>query len=162
MVGRPGKYATLFGGRQEEVNSGLFSVGSMYLNFSILFVPEKTLFLIFYWTVHVHTYHRNLNFIRKRDVDMEWRSLICLYLFVFKFRSIQYFKCTFPLRLNNKDFHFTFNHNGDILLSEDVNFITFSFQCEAGGCLIELCIQLAIIMTGKQLIVNNIVEILIP
>ncbi|XP_078330446.1 anoctamin-1-like isoform X5 [Crassostrea virginica] len=35
-------------------------------------------------------------------------------------------------------------------------------ECEAGGCLIELCIQLAIIMTGKQLIVNNIVEILIP
>ncbi|KAK3096553.1 hypothetical protein FSP39_001223 [Pinctada imbricata] len=35
-------------------------------------------------------------------------------------------------------------------------------ECEAGGCLIELCIQLAIIMTGKQLIVNNIMEIVIP
>ncbi|KAJ8314467.1 hypothetical protein KUTeg_006617 [Tegillarca granosa] len=35
-------------------------------------------------------------------------------------------------------------------------------ECEAGGCLIELCIQLAIIMTGKQLILNNITEIIIP
>ncbi|KAL5010330.1 hypothetical protein ScPMuIL_012635 [Solemya velum] len=35
-------------------------------------------------------------------------------------------------------------------------------ECGSGGCLIELCIQLAIIMTGKQLIQNNIVEIVIP
>ncbi|KAL8585793.1 hypothetical protein ACOMHN_037356 [Nucella lapillus] len=35
-------------------------------------------------------------------------------------------------------------------------------ECEAGGCLIELCIQLAIIMVGKQLIQNNLIEIVIP
>ncbi|XP_036366055.1 anoctamin-4 isoform X3 [Octopus sinensis] len=35
-------------------------------------------------------------------------------------------------------------------------------ECEPGGCLIELCIQLGIIMTGKQLLQNNLVEILIP
>lgn len=35
-------------------------------------------------------------------------------------------------------------------------------ECEAGGCLIELCIQLAIIMVGKQLIQNNIIEIAVP
>ncbi|XP_076467087.1 anoctamin-1-like isoform X3 [Babylonia areolata] len=35
-------------------------------------------------------------------------------------------------------------------------------ECQAGGCLIELCIQLAIIMVGKQLIQNNLIEIIIP
>lgn len=35
-------------------------------------------------------------------------------------------------------------------------------ECEPGGCLIELCIQLGIIMAGKQLLQNNLVEILIP
>ncbi|PVD28803.1 hypothetical protein C0Q70_11398 [Pomacea canaliculata] len=35
-------------------------------------------------------------------------------------------------------------------------------ECEAGGCLIELCIQLAIIMVGKQLIQNNLIEIGLP
>lgn len=35
-------------------------------------------------------------------------------------------------------------------------------QCAPGGCLIELCIQLSIIMLGKQLIQNNIFEIGIP
>uniref|UniRef100_A0A3Q3WVJ6 Anoctamin n=1 Tax=Mola mola TaxID=94237 RepID=A0A3Q3WVJ6_MOLML len=34
--------------------------------------------------------------------------------------------------------------------------------CAPGGCLIELCIQLSIIMLGKQLIQNNIFEIAIP
>ncbi|KAL0964891.1 hypothetical protein UPYG_G00273950 [Umbra pygmaea] len=35
-------------------------------------------------------------------------------------------------------------------------------ECAPGGCLIELCIQLSIIMVGKQLIQNNIFEIGIP
>uniref|UniRef100_A0A9J7ZCR9 Anoctamin n=1 Tax=Cyprinus carpio carpio TaxID=630221 RepID=A0A9J7ZCR9_CYPCA len=35
-------------------------------------------------------------------------------------------------------------------------------ECAPGGCLIELCIQLSIIMLGKQLIQNNIFEIGIP
>lgn len=35
-------------------------------------------------------------------------------------------------------------------------------QCAPGGCLIELCIQLSIIMLGKQLIQNNVFEIGIP
>ncbi|XP_076076765.1 anoctamin-1-like isoform X4 [Mytilus galloprovincialis] len=35
-------------------------------------------------------------------------------------------------------------------------------ECAAGGCLIELCIQLAIIMTGKQLFVNNFTELVLP
>ncbi|KAG7456026.1 hypothetical protein MATL_G00247300 [Megalops atlanticus] len=35
-------------------------------------------------------------------------------------------------------------------------------ECAPGGCLIELCIQLSIIMLGKQLIQNNICEIGIP
>ncbi|XP_060085778.1 anoctamin-1-like isoform X2 [Ylistrum balloti] len=35
-------------------------------------------------------------------------------------------------------------------------------ECGSGGCLIELCIQLAIIMTGKQLIMNNCTEVLLP
>ncbi|OCT86226.1 anoctamin-2 [Xenopus laevis] len=34
--------------------------------------------------------------------------------------------------------------------------------CAPGGCLIELCIQLSIIMLGKQLIQNNLFEIGIP
>lgn len=35
------------------------------------------------------------------------------------------------------------------------------FQCNNGGCLIELTQQLAVIMIGKQMI-NNAQEILIP
>uniref|UniRef100_A0AAV2IU25 Anoctamin n=1 Tax=Knipowitschia caucasica TaxID=637954 RepID=A0AAV2IU25_KNICA len=35
-------------------------------------------------------------------------------------------------------------------------------ECAPGGCLIELCLQLSIIMLGKQLIQNNIFEIGIP
>ncbi|KAK6292247.1 hypothetical protein J4Q44_G00368310 [Coregonus suidteri] len=34
-------------------------------------------------------------------------------------------------------------------------------ECAPGGCLIELCIQLSIIMVGKQLIQNNVFEIVI-
>ena len=34
-------------------------------------------------------------------------------------------------------------------------------QCSAGGCLIELAQQLAVIMVGKQ-IINNAQEILVP
>lgn len=36
------------------------------------------------------------------------------------------------------------------------------WQCAPGGCLMELCIQLSIIMLGKQLIQNNIFEIGVP
>ncbi|CAL9695334.1 unnamed protein product [Knipowitschia caucasica] len=35
-------------------------------------------------------------------------------------------------------------------------------ECAPPGCLIELCIQLSMIMLGKQLIQNNIFEVLIP
>lgn len=35
-------------------------------------------------------------------------------------------------------------------------------QCAPPGCLIELCIQLSMIMLGKQLIQNNVFEVLIP
>jgi len=35
------------------------------------------------------------------------------------------------------------------------------FQCSAGGCLIELAQQLAVIMIGKQ-IINNAQEIIVP
>ncbi|XP_053396990.1 anoctamin-4-like isoform X3 [Mercenaria mercenaria] len=35
-------------------------------------------------------------------------------------------------------------------------------ECGAAGCLIELCIQLAIIMAGKQIIQNNLLEIILP
>lgn len=38
----------------------------------------------------------------------------------------------------------------------------FLLQCAPGGCLMELCIQLSIIMLGKQLIQNNLFEIGIP
>lgn len=38
----------------------------------------------------------------------------------------------------------------------------FLSQCAPGGCLIELCIQLSIIMLGKQLIQNNVFEIGVP
>jgi anoctamin-7 len=34
-------------------------------------------------------------------------------------------------------------------------------QCSAGGCLIELAQQLAVIMIGKQ-IINNAQEIIVP
>ena len=37
-----------------------------------------------------------------------------------------------------------------------------TLQCAPGGCLMELCIQLSIIMLGKQLIQNNLFEIGIP
>ncbi|KAF7670334.1 hypothetical protein LDENG_00018720, partial [Lucifuga dentata] len=35
-------------------------------------------------------------------------------------------------------------------------------ECAPPGCLIELCIQLSMIMLGKQLIQNNVFEIVIP
>ncbi|ESO12408.1 hypothetical protein HELRODRAFT_62245, partial [Helobdella robusta] len=35
-------------------------------------------------------------------------------------------------------------------------------ECDGGSCLTELCIQLAIIFVGKQLIQNNLVEIVLP
>lgn len=35
-------------------------------------------------------------------------------------------------------------------------------QCAPPGCLIELCIQLSMIMLGKQLIQNNVFEVLVP
>uniref|UniRef100_G1KIN6 Anoctamin n=1 Tax=Anolis carolinensis TaxID=28377 RepID=G1KIN6_ANOCA len=35
-------------------------------------------------------------------------------------------------------------------------------ECAPGGCLMELCIQLSIIMLGKQLIQNNVFEIGVP
>lgn len=41
-------------------------------------------------------------------------------------------------------------------------FLIFSLQCAPGGCLMELCVQLSIIMLGKQLIQNNIFEIGVP
>ena len=37
----------------------------------------------------------------------------------------------------------------------------FLLQCDPAGCLIELCIQLGIVMVGKQ-ILNNTKEIIIP
>uniref|UniRef100_A0A672URQ3 Anoctamin n=1 Tax=Strigops habroptila TaxID=2489341 RepID=A0A672URQ3_STRHB len=40
--------------------------------------------------------------------------------------------------------------------------IYMSILCAPGGCLMELCIQLSIIMLGKQLIQNNLFEIGIP
>jgi anoctamin-7 len=39
--------------------------------------------------------------------------------------------------------------------------LLFSVQCSAGGCLIELAQQLAVIMIGKQ-IINNAQEIFVP
>uniref|UniRef100_A0A493TPD7 Anoctamin n=1 Tax=Anas platyrhynchos platyrhynchos TaxID=8840 RepID=A0A493TPD7_ANAPP len=47
----------------------------------------------------------------------------------------------------------------------DYVYIFHSFrmeECAPGGCLMELCIQLSIIMLGKQLIQNNLFEIGIP
>ncbi|BFZ24946.1 hypothetical protein BsWGS_27984 [Bradybaena similaris] len=35
-------------------------------------------------------------------------------------------------------------------------------ECNPAGCLIELCIQLAIIMVGQQLIQNNLMEVMLP
>ena len=43
-----------------------------------------------------------------------------------------------------------------------VNYMQFIFQCQGGGCLIELVIQLAIIFVGKQLLQNTLMEILLP
>lgn len=37
----------------------------------------------------------------------------------------------------------------------------FFFQCNNGGCLVELAQQLAVIMIGKQMI-NNAQEVIIP
>lgn len=39
--------------------------------------------------------------------------------------------------------------------------VKWFLQCSAGGCLIELAQQLAVIMIGKQ-IINNAQEILLP
>ncbi|XP_055000082.1 anoctamin-1 isoform X1 [Sorex araneus] len=47
----------------------------------------------------------------------------------------------------------------------DYVYIFHSFrmeECAPGGCLMELCIQLSIIMLGKQLIQNNLFEIGVP
>lgn len=46
-------------------------------------------------------------------------------------------------------------------LKEMYAYIATIFQCNNGGCLIELTQQLAVIMIGKQMI-NNAQEILIP
>ncbi|XP_028306534.1 anoctamin-1 isoform X3 [Gouania willdenowi] len=43
-----------------------------------------------------------------------------------------------------------------------INISTLIFLCAPPGCLIELCIQLSMIMLGKQLIQNNVFEVLIP
>lgn len=40
-------------------------------------------------------------------------------------------------------------------------FLCFNFQCDPGGCLIELTTQLVIVMTGKQ-VWGNIQEALVP
>ena len=40
--------------------------------------------------------------------------------------------------------------------------VLYAPQCAPPGCLIELCIQLSMIMLGKQLIQNNVFEVLIP
>lgn len=42
-----------------------------------------------------------------------------------------------------------------------MKFIVCVFQCGLGGCLTELCIQLAIIMVGKQAM-NTILEMILP
>jgi hypothetical protein len=34
-------------------------------------------------------------------------------------------------------------------------------QCDPGGCLIELCIQLGVVMVGKQAL-NNFQELMLP
>lgn len=39
---------------------------------------------------------------------------------------------------------------------------SYFLQCDHGGCLMELCIQLSITMLGKQLIQNNLFEIGVP
>lgn len=46
-------------------------------------------------------------------------------------------------------------------LKEMYAYVDTLFQCNNGGCLIELTQQLAVIMIGKQMI-NNAQEILIP
>ena len=43
----------------------------------------------------------------------------------------------------------------------DLNLHFFDFQCQNGGCLIELAQQLAVIMIGKQ-IINNCQEVIVP
>lgn len=43
-----------------------------------------------------------------------------------------------------------------------MSIFAFFQQCAPPGCLIELCIQLSMIMLGKQLIQNNVFEVLIP
>lgn len=51
----------------------------------------------------------------------------------------------------------------DVITAECTDDVCVSpLKCAPGGCLIELCIQLSIIMLGKQLIQNNIFEIGIP
>lgn len=45
-------------------------------------------------------------------------------------------------------------------MNNDFVFIV-QFQCGLGGCLTELCIQLAIIMIGKQAM-NTILEMILP
>lgn len=61
------------------------------------------------------------------------------YVYVFNMRNEEVFKDKFP----ENSFHFLI------------------FQCEEGGCLIELAQQLAIIMIGKQ-VINNLMEIGLP
>ena len=46
-----------------------------------------------------------------------------------------------------------------VSLSQKHHFIPF--QCNNGGCLVELAQQLAVIMIGKQ-IINNAQEIIVP
>jgi anoctamin-1 len=42
-----------------------------------------------------------------------------------------------------------------------INIIIIYLKCDQSGCFIELCIQLAIIMVGKQ-VINNAYEIVFP
>ena len=52
-------------------------------------------------------------------------------------------------------------HPGDKDSRQNVWLMLRYDMCDPAGCLFELCVQLAIIMVGKQFL-NNIVEILFP
>jgi hypothetical protein len=60
---------------------------------------------------------------------------------------------------SREDFINVSHHESSTSYNE--NLCSLFLQCNPGGCLMELCIQLAIIMIGKQAY-NTVLEMVIP
>ncbi|XP_065083351.1 anoctamin-5 isoform X2 [Ochlerotatus camptorhynchus] len=90
--------------------------------------------------------------IEYRRTQSEYNESLNLKIYLFQF--INYYSSIFYIAfMKGKFAGYPAKYNRILTLRQE--------ECSAGGCLMELCIQLAIIMIGKQLI-SLILEILVP